>query len=332
MANLGTLPSPFFLSADCSQQIARTYYPGSIYLLQGPPITFSGCMPQSYNPTTSFYYSASQCPSGYTPACTEYVTVETLTDTRVTCCPTQQQFTCQTRPLYDFESTLGCSTNLPVNTYTLSTVTIVNNGATTVTPITASGGGINAYGVQLRYNAAATSSQTQSSTSSSSANPSSTSSPSSTPTATDAAASSSGLSSGAAAGIGIGCAVGGIAILAAVVFLFLRGRRRQQQQPQQPYQGGPPTAPGPMQQQQHHYQDQPPMSPNSMQQQHYQDQPPTAHSSMMQQQQPIGDSHAMKSAGVYRNSHASVSTYPQYSEQPVQEIGTTERHVQEMSG
>ncbi|KAK7959893.1 uncharacterized protein PG986_004747 [Apiospora aurea] len=215
MANLGTLPSPFFLSADCSQQIARTYYASSIYLLQGPPITFSG-------------------------------------------------------------------------------FTIVNNGATTVTPITASGGGINAYGVQLRYNAAAL----QSSTSSSSASPSSISSSSSAPTATDAAASSSGLSSGAAAGIGIGCAVGGIAILAAVVFLFLRGRRRQQQQPQQPYQGGPPTA----------------------------------HSSMMQQQQPIGDPHVMKSAGGYRNSHASISTYPQYSEQPVQEIGTTERQVQEMSG
>ncbi|KAK8030184.1 hypothetical protein PG993_011475 [Apiospora rasikravindrae] len=74
--------------------------------------------------------------------------------TRLTRPPSQQQFTCQTRALYDFESTLGCTTNLPVNTYKLPTVTIVNNGATTVTPITASGDGINAYGVQLRYNAA----------------------------------------------------------------------------------------------------------------------------------------------------------------------------------
>ncbi|KAK2744796.1 hypothetical protein FQN55_006552 [Onygenales sp. PD_40] len=43
---------------------------------------------------------------------------------------------------------------------------------------------------------------------------------------------SSGLSTGAKAGIGIGAAVGGIAIIALVVFIFLRRRRGEAQPPQ----------------------------------------------------------------------------------------------------
>ncbi|KAK8112484.1 hypothetical protein PG984_013010 [Apiospora sp. TS-2023a] len=71
MQNLGTLPAPYALSSDCTAQMTNIYNPGnSNYFLQGPPLTFSRCMPQAYLPSSDYYYSpASDCPLGYTTAC-----------------------------------------------------------------------------------------------------------------------------------------------------------------------------------------------------------------------------------------------------------------------
>ncbi|KAL4892919.1 hypothetical protein BDV59DRAFT_178965 [Aspergillus ambiguus] len=52
----------------------------------GPPST-SDCLPPGYEPVTTAYFSPGLCPSGYNTACSEVVSVGTLTETRATCCP-----------------------------------------------------------------------------------------------------------------------------------------------------------------------------------------------------------------------------------------------------
>ncbi|KAI7970372.1 hypothetical protein EIK77_006217 [Talaromyces pinophilus] len=88
---------------------------------------------------------------------------------------------------------------------------------------------LNAYGMEIRWQASDTSTPrttTASSTSptSVSASPASTAlstSPTSTPTST----STSSLSTGAKAGIGIGAALGALILLAGIIFFFIRRRR-----------------------------------------------------------------------------------------------------------
>jgi predicted lipid-binding transport protein (Tim44 family) len=54
---------------------------------------------------------------------------------------------------------------------------------------------------------------------------------------------SSGLSTGAKAGIGIGAALGALALLGLIIFLFMRRRKKQQQQA--PYEAAAYEAPRP---------------------------------------------------------------------------------------
>lgn len=56
------------------------------YLHLGPS-NASGCMPPDWSTATNAYYSPGVCPTGYTEACSNLVSVGTVTETRATCCP-----------------------------------------------------------------------------------------------------------------------------------------------------------------------------------------------------------------------------------------------------
>ncbi|KAK8062124.1 hypothetical protein PG997_014221 [Apiospora hydei] len=230
--NLGTLPTPFTKNSVCSTEMDIVYEIWNSldhYLLQGPPLSIARCMPDNYIESKDhFYRPATACPSGYTQACTSTAVIATLTDTYVTCCPTQHHYTCQGIFEKPWQSTLGCASNMPATTWTTSAIQ-VSLATTYHTTLTNAGGAMNAYSVQIRYGAADATSTTSSTTAASTLSTTPTTTATPTPTTTDTH-SSSGLSTGAAVGIGVGCAVAGLAIAAAAVFIFLRKRRQRRDQ------------------------------------------------------------------------------------------------------
>lgn len=56
------------------------------YLSQGPT-DWSSCFPSGYQATTDFYYSPGVCPSGYSIASSEILSIGISSETRATCCP-----------------------------------------------------------------------------------------------------------------------------------------------------------------------------------------------------------------------------------------------------
>ncbi|KAK7934615.1 hypothetical protein PG985_000110 [Apiospora marii] len=246
-SNLGTLPTPFAYNADCSTQMQNVYHVDLDYLLQGPPLVLPRCMPDNYSPSTSWFYSASNCPSGYTSACQLTQVVATLTDTYITCCPSfaSTHFACQTEFTLPHQKTLGCVSSLPATSWTISPFIEESSGTTWVTVGNNTSGAVNAYSVQIRHGVADVISTETPNTRTSMA----TSIPSPTSTSTPTQTSSpSGLSTGAAAGIGVGCTVVFLGIMAAAAFLFFRRRRRHQTDPigQVPLQDRPKVEPFPV--------------------------------------------------------------------------------------
>lgn len=59
-----------------------------IYEMMGPPPVSDSCYPSNFNPVSTAYYSPAMCPSGYSAAKTETLTIESLTETKHVCCPT----------------------------------------------------------------------------------------------------------------------------------------------------------------------------------------------------------------------------------------------------
>jgi hypothetical protein len=156
------LTTTFTPSASCFSE----YYIISgdpAFLSFGPPST-SDCLPSGWT-VTSQYFSPGICPSGYSIACSTTINIGSVTETRATCCPSQ--YSCQTEDA-DFwtqYATEPCSK--PGPSYTPSTVdaTQVENSTTIISPYTF-GGGANAYGISIRFQASdfSTSSPTQIST------------------------------------------------------------------------------------------------------------------------------------------------------------------------
>ncbi|KAF2496895.1 hypothetical protein BU16DRAFT_343304 [Lophium mytilinum] len=222
---------------------------------------YSSCLPTSFTPTSSFYYSPGlYCPEGYSTACSSTYGSETI----VTCCPTS--FSCGgDGPFgYSWESTLGCTS--AVSSSGLHTVLVATG--TEVHP-EGPGAGVNAYSVQNRFQASdlitstsssssssssststptpsantATVTITSTSTSSSSTSSSSTSSSStsssstSSTTATSSPSHDSGFSTSAKAGIAVGVVLG-VALIAAIVFLAWAIGKRSNKQNNQQHTGG----------------------------------------------------------------------------------------------
>jgi hypothetical protein len=251
MSNLGPLTTTFTPDGkscgDSTDFYAIATKPGARYLAQGPR-DLAACLPSGYEPARDAYYSPGVCPDGYTVACSQVTSAGDVTETIQTCCPTVDEYQCLTEAVRNHQKNFLCSINLnPAigsGSWTIGPVTevdVVNDVSTTLSRISGLGGAMNAYGVQVRFQAkdwetSSTTTTASSEESSSSSSPSgpgafslaSTSQTSSVPleTGTSEAASDSGLSTGATAGIAVGAVVAGLFLLGMLAWLLLRRRKQ----------------------------------------------------------------------------------------------------------
>lgn len=122
------------------------------------------CIPNGPNPTLSSYFSPGiYCPSGYTVACSTEENIGSITQTQATCCPSisvlngisAEPFSCQTQSDMPWYKTYGCTMNFgsQVDDKAL-TYTYTADSSTVLTTLTAnSTWGVNAYSVQLAWQA-----------------------------------------------------------------------------------------------------------------------------------------------------------------------------------
>ncbi|PLB46485.1 hypothetical protein P170DRAFT_511244 [Aspergillus steynii IBT 23096] len=190
------------------------------YLHLGPS-TASDCMPPDWSTGTDAYYSPGVCPTGYTEACSNLVSVGTVTETRATCCPSS--YICQTDTYWPWYADNGCTKivdSTEVYTYTTDDP---DDGLITTT--SEDKYGVNAYAVTIRYQSADKLPPTTSATTTSAPTSTTSSTTSTTSSAATSSPDSSGLSSGAKAGIGVGVAAGVVLLLVAVGFWLFRRRK-----------------------------------------------------------------------------------------------------------
>lgn len=145
----------------------------------------------------------------------------------------QASMRCMTDPSWPWQTTLGCTIDSAIDRQSTVTVTRIYLNDTTVTvervwnSVDPQNYGYGAYAVQLR--APTTSEDTSTSSAPTAASSSSTTTTSAAPTTVSDAstdATSAAISTGAVAGIAVGCVVAGIALIAAVFFVFRQQRRR----------------------------------------------------------------------------------------------------------
>jgi len=85
------LTSTFTPPATCLSTLYYYDSPTGFWVELGPS-NAPDCLPPNYQSSLGIYYSPGVCPSGYTEACSSSVLVDSLTETRATCCP--RQFIC----------------------------------------------------------------------------------------------------------------------------------------------------------------------------------------------------------------------------------------------
>lgn len=148
------------------------------YQLGPDPKVFTSCYPPHYSPAPDFYYSpARDCPLGYTTAAVDTLTTfGTVTETRATCCPTRYSrlalyasgkywiankvwgsfYSYQIdKTSHAYYSTIGCTVYAaPVSYYT--TLPVWRPGGTVAIRTQGVGIGMNAYSVQIRWQASNT--------------------------------------------------------------------------------------------------------------------------------------------------------------------------------
>jgi hypothetical protein len=224
-------PSPSCLS---------NYYWTNAFDSLGPPST-SDCLPSGWK-FTSQHFSPGLCPSGYVIACSITTALGTFTETQATCCPSS--YLCQTRNDYPWYSTEACTRNY--NAFPTSStiyITTIVSSTTTINPLVISAGGVNAYGISIRWQSTDFSAPTTYSPSNISPLSSSPTSfyPSITPTPNTISHS---LTPGAAAGISISATLIFVVVVAILTFFILRHRRRSKLEPMsslqtEPYKDGP---------------------------------------------------------------------------------------------
>ncbi|KAI8627205.1 hypothetical protein F5Y19DRAFT_487142 [Xylariaceae sp. FL1651] len=232
---LEPLPTDFTIGAVCARDLNGLYkaafpaFPATAstsptaltvpYYIQGP-VEQTSCYPSNYAGNTQQYYSPALCPTGFTAPCRSEYRTGTIVETVLTCCPTQENYQCQTAPLRVWESTLGCTSMIDsVTTIAVSQVMGGSTLRTTQKLITTDG--INAYSIQVRY-------QSTDFVMSTTATPVASSSSRDTETATSTPYSTSRdtIRGGTIAGVVVGVVAG---IFTAVVSIFLLIRRCQRQ-------------------------------------------------------------------------------------------------------
>ncbi|ORX94324.1 hypothetical protein BCR34DRAFT_594448 [Clohesyomyces aquaticus] len=202
-----------------SQCTTDVWYVGE-FLLGGE--NYSTCLPTSFKPASDFFYSPGlHCPYGYTTACTRSTDGTSV----ATCCPN--------RLLLVLDS--GLHFKMPVST---RMITALEPSKPAETLICDAAGGVNAYSVQLRFQASdlVTTTFTPSETSAATSRPTNSTPDSTHPTNIAAPSSSSGPSSlassslpiGAKTGIGVGVGLGA-ALVGAMIFLSWTIRKNMRQ-------------------------------------------------------------------------------------------------------
>ncbi|MCJ1461625.1 hypothetical protein MMC07_000222 [Pseudocyphellaria aurata] len=190
----------------------------------------SNCYPQGWTNSTTAVYSPGICPAGYTTACISAITANTVTETVATCCPSN--FRCGSQ-----ETALGCQSSIDGGQQTQLITVVKTDDFSKIakTEYEVIGGNMNAYGIQIRFQATDLQHTTTTSSTpitSSTSSPGATTPPNSTPTPTSTSnpttspPPSSGLSPGAKAGIGVGAA---LAVCIGLVLAWLcwqRAKRR----------------------------------------------------------------------------------------------------------
>lgn len=239
MATPTPLTTVFTPPTECLSQLYWSYE-GPLQLGPG-----TECIPGGPSPTLHSYFSPGiYCPENWTVACQSEVTLGAITETRAQCCPRADgiesfsfsSFTCNSVNAADSSSykswyeSLGCTMNLG----TLATQGYVNVVATGGTPYTTtvsfdSDGGLNAYSVQIAWQA---SDLTAARTSASPTTPTSTGSILPKATGTSAASDSAAINGGArphglpqSAKIAIGAVIPVVVVLALIGALLLSRRR-----------------------------------------------------------------------------------------------------------
>ncbi|KAK1772861.1 hypothetical protein QBC33DRAFT_32006 [Phialemonium atrogriseum] len=210
--------------------VGTTSQEACVYYQLGPSTSSAACFPTGWAPSNQSYFSPGVCPAGYSTACSNIVSVGDLTETRATCCPTG--YACQKGSQWPWYYTDPCTRDYPGTVEVIYTSSAPGHYVTA----TKSGAGVNAYGLEIRWQSTDFASSSPSSSPSSKSSPTeSTTGPSSTggPTAPAQESNGSGgggggggLSAGAKAGIGIGAAIGAILVLVGVAFFVRRARTR----------------------------------------------------------------------------------------------------------
>ncbi|EGS23593.1 uncharacterized protein CTHT_0002880 [Thermochaetoides thermophila DSM 1495] len=127
--------------------------------IQGPLYTRgSHCFPSGYEPSPTQYYSPAWCPTGYTAACSSLspVSLGLETETAVICCPTQLPYECPTPTpvvgvLQKQQPHLGCTTTWGASVAVFMATVVKYGKISSTTDVAELGGGITAYGIQVRF-------------------------------------------------------------------------------------------------------------------------------------------------------------------------------------
>lgn len=218
----------------------------------------SNCLPSGPRPTLSsaFYSPGLYCPAGYSSACGTTLTVGTVTESRAICCPIftasdlgsnlpDAQMLCQTSTDYPWYQTFGCTLSIPSSNGQAMYATIINSDeaiGTVTTIVPSSTGGLNAYSVQIRWQASdleAAKSSTSSTlplSSTMSTKLSSTSSTVSPTNSDESSTNSSGLSKSTQIALSVVFPL--VAIFAMIgIFFFIRRHRKSRLSPRKTQNG-----------------------------------------------------------------------------------------------
>ncbi|PWI72128.1 uncharacterized protein PCL_10751 [Purpureocillium lilacinum] len=224
------LTTTFTPASSCLVDLYKYDYTGSAvdchstrcnYFQLGGSSSSSACFPSGWTEVPTRYFSPGICPSGYQVACSSVVGSET----RATCCP--NSYTCHqpSDGAWPWYSTNLCTIDYPAIVPVTYTTSLVGSGWTTTV---VEGGGVNAYGLAIRWKSGdfATATSTSSAAGFKSTSMSTETTSGGPPVTATPQHQDAGLSTGAKAGIAAGAIAAGALVAVGALFFLLRRRRR----------------------------------------------------------------------------------------------------------
>jgi hypothetical protein len=155
----GPLTTTFTPPPACQSSLSSVYsLSGSSFFIAGPADPSGGCFPRGYAGSLAQYYSPGVCPAGYTVACASLLSVGAATETVATCCPSA--YACDTSLPGFLAAQAGDAVFACESVFTLTTNVVgLDPGdytpyTTLVGSVLGDGNAFNAFGVQIRFQAA----------------------------------------------------------------------------------------------------------------------------------------------------------------------------------